>query len=91
MLVLKENMNKCLSCQSANPTLCTNQVWNHGARKIFPWISLNFNALMLVHIYRSQSPKEAWDKLPCLYVVNTKARKTQSKGLIILKKQIIVF
>ena len=37
-----------------------------------------------LHIYRymyvyAQSPKEAWDKLVCLYVVNTNGRKIQLK------------
>jgi hypothetical protein len=34
---------------------------------------------MLGHIQEAQSPKEAWDNLVSLFVVNTKARKLQLK------------
>ena len=53
--------------------------WDQGARRVLHWLSLSISYLMLGHIQDALLPKEAWDSLVKLFVVNTKARKLQLK------------
>ena len=53
--------------------------WNQGARKVMYWLSISVQDSMIGHIQDANSPKEAWDNLVTLDVVNTKARKLQLK------------